>query len=210
MKFFEDQFNNPLTPEQLAALNAEEGTKVLHPKPEHVGMQLGDRGVYLGTWTPTERDGSSIGKNFYVFAAPMDLMDDSGEVLVAEFKETAQQVAALTNWNGHNGSPLANDQDLCTALKERKYGGEWVIPPLQIVNGQNYNLKQEFPNNYFALKDYVPPKNAFLKNIYWSCTQYAYIPTMVCAASLRTGDLWCGEWTLDRNPCRVCRFEPAP
>ncbi len=103
------------------------------PAKLQIGRTFEDKGVFIGTWEPTGKNGSSLGKIFNVFAAPEDLTDDKGQKLMLTFNQATTHVAKMKNWHGHDGGDFANQDALIKALRKDSYKGEWVIPPIEMM-----------------------------------------------------------------------------
>jgi len=65
------------------------------------GQLVPGKGIFIGEWTPKERDGETLSETFNVFAAPNDLMDVSTGMVAFTYDITRRRIAALKNWYGH-------------------------------------------------------------------------------------------------------------
>lgn len=154
------------------------GTKLL--KTSQIGQMIPGKGVYMGQWQPKDRKGNSLGKTFAVYAAPEDLMDESGKKLVATFQDTAKRVTALKNWHGHDGGDFANDTALYQGLAVGSAVGKWFIPTRDLLAGTN--LSKVHADNLYANKDKGDLKGTFTITDnssglecpvwYWSSTEH--------------------------------------
>src|SRR5262249_18712121 len=88
-------------------------------------------GIYVGIYQPCDSAGTSLGLAFNVIAAPADLGDVCG------YAQTVEAVAGLSNWNGYNGENYGCEREILQALKEGKYNGGWIIPPQELLTGEN-------------------------------------------------------------------------
>lgn len=106
------------------------------PKPVEVvpkGPEIGDlvegEGVYLGRYEPKDESDVSIGKIFNIYAAPEDLTQEK-----TSYDKSQATLATLKNWHGHDGANYGGAAQIINALSLGKYKGEWVIPPIEIVD----------------------------------------------------------------------------
>jgi hypothetical protein len=165
----------PLTAKEMARLKAEE--KFM----ENVvpGKKMPDGTVYVGRYSPTDRDGNSLRQAFNVFAAKEDLSGGP-----SKYSDTVRHLAGLKGWNGYNGAGYANDTEFYDALRSGTYKGEWIIPTIDILQGSDVDKKATTPDNIFARSDDGAFRNTFNKTKtggvyghvvdcpvrYWSCT----------------------------------------
>jgi hypothetical protein len=200
---------------EVEAEAAAEAEAIRNPQ---IGQLIKSKGIFMGPWEPKDRNGTSLGKKFNVFASFHDLTNASGKSAILKFKEAAEQVAGLRNWNGHDGGDFENDTALHNALKDGSAVGKWFIPPLELLYGKDANEKLVRPgNNLYELRDtgdfkgtFFAAKDMGLADWYWSCTE----------SRSNSSDAWIacfsdGGSVLDLKRsfslrCRPCRVELAP
>lgn len=93
------------------------------------GDLVADQGIYLGKYSPIDRDGISLGKTFNVFAAPQDLPERMTYV------DTVKFIAELVDWYGFNGTNYPTDKEIYAALNDGSYDGGWIIPTRELLVG---------------------------------------------------------------------------
>jgi hypothetical protein len=182
-----------------------------------VGQTIPGKGIYLGVWQPKDRDGTSLGKAFNVYAAPEDLTDKSGKRTLLTFKKTAKRITALRNWHGHDGGNYENDTALYTALANGSYKGEWFIPTRDLLLGSDIDGNKVQSDNLYASKDKRDFKGTFIitgtgshgnyPEYYWSLAEHRDFSYFVWCARLADGG---GGWSnkdLSRQSCRPVRVE---
>ncbi len=205
------------TEKQKAAAEAraaEEALKNLRP-----GFRAGDKGIFVGTWQPKDRDGKSLGKTFNVFAAPTDLdpPDTSGKNC-RQFVEAAEELGKRRNWHGHDGIQLGSDAALYNALKNGSAVGKWFIPPRDLLHGKDVDGKVVQDKHLYGLQNEGDFKGTFttedksssnFPDRYWSCTEHRDTSSHVWAVRFSGGDAnWFGKDDI-RLSCRPCRVELA-
>ena len=129
-----------------------------------IGQLIPGKGIYLGIWSPKDREGVSLSKTFNVFAAPYDLgLDENGqgkkrlfkskrdEKLIAPYDYTVGTVAAMKNLMGHKGADYKNDTELYDALRSGAYKGEWFIPPRDLVDGKDVDGNKVQNDNLYSI-----------------------------------------------------------
>jgi len=116
-------------------------------EPEIGAKSEDDQGVYIGQYSPKDRDGRSLGKIFNVFAAPQDLPD------TMKYVDAVKHIAALNNWYGFDGTNYATDKELYQALDNGSYNGGWIIPTRDLLYGKDVNGNAIQPDNLYAYKD---------------------------------------------------------
>ena len=194
---------------------AEEALKNLRP-----GHLAGDKGIFIGTWQPKDRDGRSLGKTFNVFAAPEDLdpSDTSGKNC-RTFENAAKEVGNRRNWHGHDGIFCENDTALYSALKDGSAIGKWFIPTRELLHGKDIDGKDSRDKHLYGLQNEGDLKGTFtteddapspmIPNRYWSCTERRGYSTDVWIVRFSDGG---GGWNykgINRMSCRPCRVELA-
>lgn len=175
-------------------------------------------GIFLGHYTPRDRDGHTLGKVFDVFAAPEDLTDESGVRAIFKYVEAVTRVTALKGWHGSDGGSYVSDTQLYAALKDGSYRGEWVIPPRDLLDGMDVDENQTQPDNLVAHRN----KGAFSGTFtmaasgsgypswYWSSTEKRDHPSYVYCVRLSYDH---GDWDPkdgDRLSCRPVRLVEVP
>ena len=180
-------------------------------------------GVFVGTWIcPT------LSKNFNVFAAPEDLVDEKRTRLLLSFNDAITRVAALQNWHGHNGSLYERENDFYRALAAGSYKGEWFIPTYEFLAGRNnYNTATNSANilaqykigsfkHDLAVVEQVSGSD--FTGWYWSSSvphrkdngrSYPDFRWGVCFEDGK-GDTCVSKFDNPRLNCRVIRLVPAP
>lgn len=194
---------------------AEEALKNLR-----VGYKAGDKGIFIGTWKPKDRDGKSLGKTFNVFAAPEDLdPSDTSGANCRQFVEAAQEVGKRRNWHGHDGIYCENDAALYNALKDGSAIGKWFIPTRDLLHGKDIDgnvvrdkhllgLQNEGDfKGTFTTDDNAPSPN--YPNYYWSCTEHRGNSAGVWGVRFSDGDDGWITKASGRLSCRPCRVELA-
>ena len=201
---------------------------------DDIGKEIKGEGIYLGTYTPVDRDGVSLKKVFNVFAAPEDLFIEGSEPVsflqnifkttkatttqrIETFKyvDALKHVKVLKNFHGHDGTDYATDKELYAALKDGAYNGGWIIPTRDILHGKDVDGKNTTPDNILAHKDKGSLKGTFkmatsngsdCPHWYWSSTQHPDLSS--CVYSVRFSDGHQG-WDLNdtnRLSCRPVRL----
>lgn len=123
----------PLPPEVTGAMvqEMERRYDLRHPPPPpppKPGDLVPGQGIYLGQYTPKDRDGNSLSKTFNVFAAPEDLPERMTYIGAVEY------IAQLKNWHGHDGTNYATDKEFYDAVKNGSYNGGWIVPTYGILS----------------------------------------------------------------------------
>jgi len=184
-----------------------------------IGQLVEGKGVYVGIWAPEDRDGTSLGEIFDLYAAPEDVQNNKGKRLLLTFNEAVDHVAALQDYYGHDGfnhdgSGLTEDEVLYEALKTGSYKGEWFIPPKDALKNNLYE------NHHIgALKGTLMPSKSRTINIlirnylscwYWSCTGHG--SSSVWIQSFTSGDVSRDpkDTYLATQSTRLVRAEPRP
>jgi hypothetical protein len=156
-------------------------------KPGDLLEELG--GIYLGIYEPRDTGGNSLGLTFNVIAAPCDLRKNPAGVLT--FADTVKAVAALSNWHGYSGENYACAREIYQALKDGSYKGGWIIPPIELLAGQNLNHFMQ-PDNMFRYKDQGAFAGTFttentggigMPQVYWSTTEPCGDPSRIVSCS---------------------------
>ena len=156
-----------------AALIFDAMTEKLEP-----GHKMPDGTIFIGVYTPIDRQGNSLHKTFNAFAAPQDL----GKAV--RYTDAVKHIKTVYGPKNTFVTKDMTDEDLFKALHEGRYDGEWFIPPHELLYAQSPTDLKVAPHNVFSLKDKTLLKGAF-KNIsqpynphsvdnshfYWTCTK---------------------------------------
>jgi hypothetical protein len=192
----------------------EDAKKNLRP-----GYKAGDRGVFVGTVEPKDRNGKSLGVKLNLFAAPEDLYpaDTSGKNC-RTFVDTAKEIGNRPD--GLKLDPEHYEEGLIAAIKDRSAFGKWIIPFREWVDGKDrdgtvvleknnlYALRNEGDfSGKFTTEDKAP--SPMIPNRYWSCTEHRDYSTHVWDVRFSDGDDDWGNKGNDRLSCRPCRVELA-
>ena len=186
------------------------------------GQLLSSKGIYLGKWEPTSRDGVLIGKIFNVLAAPEDLPEKM------PYEKIIEDVRNLKNWHGYDGADFVDDYDISYILETGIYNGGWVIPPYELLSGAKASLSETRTSaiiqlaNFFDCKEKGAFRDSFLKasgsknpDDYegFYCSSTPDIDFDFCSRSMRLAD------GVSRSPrkfepkhllsCRPVRFVPV-
>lgn len=174
------------------------------------GQKMPDGTVYLGRYTPKDRDGNSLSKTFNVFAAPNDLPKTMAYV------EAIEYVAGLKNWNGYDGTNYPTDEEIYAALKDGSYNGGWIIPPHEILCGKDTDGGTTTPDNLYACRNGGAFKGTFRDVAsgnnsiwYWSSTENRVEPSHLWNVRFSDGKR---EWNHNKElrlSCRPVRLVPA-
>jgi len=195
-------------------------------KNPQIGQEIEGKGVFVGTWTPKDRDGNSLNKTFNLFAAPEDLTDSptnaGGKKALRTLKKTVAHVADLKGWHGHDGfnhnvRGKSEDEALYDALRDGSYNGEWFIPTKDIVHGKDIDGNQVQADNLYAHKDKGALQGTFTTASgsdsalwYLSCTQHRELASGVYVVAFTVGF---GGWDHKAHSSlsgRVVRAELRP
>ena len=134
--------------------------------PSQIGQTIQGEGVFLGRWELRNEEGKSLGRVFNVFAAPEDLTDENGVPATRTLSATFAYLSGLKNWHGHDGSKFTKESDLRSALLEETYDGGWIVPPLELVNGEDLKENHVQPDNMMVHKDKGDLKGTFTDDYY--------------------------------------------
>lgn len=144
------------------------------------GQLIPGKGVFLGEWSPKDRKGRSLKKNYNLYAAPHDLgFDENGQGsrLATGLSDAVQAVGKITDLMGHSGAKYKNDAQLYKALRSDAYKGEWFIPPRDVVYGTDLvghkqldNLYQHRDKGKFV-NSFAAASGSELPLWYWTCSE---------------------------------------
>lgn len=184
------------------------------------GQLIPGKGIFVGVWSPKDRNGNSLNKTFNLFAAPHDLgLDENGQGTkqILRYNDAVKCVSGIRNLMGHHGADYKNDTKLYVALKDGSYKGEWFIPTLDMIVGTDIDNKKIQADTLFAHKDKDAFKNTFTlarssdgAYWYWSCSERRERPSAVHVVRLSDGyEIWIRK---DNNSlaCRPLRAELRP
>lgn len=186
---------------------AERALRELQP-----GQKMSDGTIYLGQYTPVDRDGNSLSKTFNVFAAPEDLPE------MMTYVGTVARIARLRDWHGHDGTPYEDDTQIYAALRDGSYTGGWIIPTIDILYGKDVDGRGAMSDNILAHKNKGSFKSTFKTAAsgdpvhpgwYWSSTERRENAVTVWVVRLSDGT---GVWNHrdgNRLSCRPVRLVPA-
>ena len=181
-------------------------------EPQAPGQKMPDGTIYLGRYSPKDREGNSLSKTFNVFAAPEDLPK------MMTYLDTVKYIAGLKNWNGYDGTNYANDKEIYAALKNKTYRGGWIIPTRDILDGKNVDFENTTPDNLCAHKDKGAFKGTFKTAVtsgstcslsYLSSTEHSEYSNGVCDIRLLDGSY---DWNYKDSfalSCRLVRLVPV-
>jgi hypothetical protein len=176
------------------------------------GELFSGKGVFLGIWSPHDRDGVSLGKTFNLYAAPHDLgLDENGRGAkrLLTYAEALKHVSEIRSLMGHDGADYKNDTELYAALKNGSYKGEWFIPARDSIVGTDIDDIQIQTDTLFAHKDKGAFENTFAlvsgsdsAGWYWSCSERREDPSTVYDVRLSDGNV---DWDHKDRISLSCR-----
>jgi hypothetical protein len=188
---------------------------------------MSDGTVFVGVYTPKDRDGKSLGKTFNLFAMPYDLgLDEKGQgsKLVIKFEDTVRAVARIKNFLGSDGfnydvENKTPDQALYDGLLDGTALNKWFIPTREMIAGTDIEGEPVQSDNLFAHKDKGAFKNTFTlvasgsdcSNWSWSCSELRDRPVpSVHVVRMSDGTVGWAWKDLFSMPCRPLRAELRP
>ena len=179
------------------------------------GTLIEGKGVYVGTWEPTDNNNRTLGKVFDLYAAPEDIRNNSGNNLLMTFNDAVRHVAGLRNWHGHDGNNFANEEAVTQAVRTNPgLLAKWFIPTKEILHGKNAQGTKVQPNNLYDHRTKMPRGAEFVTNAsgsddarwYWSCTEHPDNSSYVSNVHFTDGDDdWYGKggYELSVRPVRA-------
>jgi len=195
----------------------EEEEALKNPTP---GRLVPGQGVYLGQYSPKDRDGKSLGKIFNVYAAPEDLPS------TMQYVDAVKHIAKLKGWHGFDGTNYATDKEIYKALKDGSYKGGWIIPTRELLVGTEPDGETGVrkgtiiqPDNLFDHQNKGAFKGTFktaaasgsvYPDWYWSSTENCDLPSFVWFVRFSDGGV---VWHLKdrfRLSCRPVRVVEVP
>ena len=190
-----------------------------------IGELIEGKGIYVGVWEPKNRQGVSLNKKYHVFAAPQDLTNSSNRHVAMTFLEAAREMGLKRNWCSHDGltvpaNAIENGYEayLYGMLKDNTYRGQWFIPTLEILRGQNANGDPVEAGNLFDCREqgaFAQEKYTLMRGgntnpyWYWSCTEDHHYPRQAYSARFIDGKVDSDAKNRQPLSCRPCRLEPA-
>jgi hypothetical protein len=160
-----------------------------------IGKLIAGKGIFVGGWEPKGRTGRSLGQTFYVLAAPQDLTDASGKKLLLRFDQAVEEVASR---NG--GRRFGNEIELCEAIEDRSYRGEWFIPPREVARTLYDNKDRGALKGTFTTTASYPDCGDW----YWSSTEYRGYSSNVWTVRFSDGNIDWNNKADCRLSCRPC------
>ncbi len=165
-----------------------------------VGKFYKGEGIFIGEWSPKDTEGESLNKTFNLFAAPKDLVG------ATTFNKTIEKISKLNIYQNYPCAALKNDTDLYNAIINDTYKGEWFIPTMPILIG-NENLLTSNDNiissgSLYIIKDERALKGTFnsinkgagdFSHCYWSITEDGLNPISIGNVDFLNGD---EDWDL--------------
>jgi len=170
---------------------------IVDPRTLEIGQVVEGKGVYQGTWSPSDSNGRSLGKTFDLYAAPEDIRDDSGDNLLMTFNDAVRHVSRLQNWHGHNGGNFENDKAVMQAVRKNPEQLEnWFISTREILHGQNADGEKVQDDHLYGNREKMPSGGEFvtrnngsgLAHCYWSCTEHREHASSVYVIAFTDGD----------------------
>jgi hypothetical protein len=228
MRLLEQQFQNPLSPEEIARVKREEEVALAaeQARKERAAtralmstVRSGDvvpgKGVYVGIWAPRDENGESLKSEYYVFGAPEDL-EKRGKRLW-NFNEASAELASRKRWAGFDGRSFSNHRELYKSLADGSYDGEWLIPPLEIVDSFRNEDMWKHGGSLYDVKNRGAFAGSFSvsgeMNWYWTCTEYPKIEGRMLTIDFDPHNLNNTNWAFKesiRMNVRPCRLERVP
>ena len=179
---------------------------------QEITIQGVNQGVFFGQY-------KILGEIFNAFAAPQDLTDASGNKETYKYVDAVKRIAALKNWNGHDGTSYETDKDLHKALKDKTYNGGWFIPTRELLVGTDVNGSTNVQkDNLYTHKDKGALKGTFTTaaasgsvypDWYWSSTEGRDDSSGVHIVRFSDGNEGWPRKDGGRLSCRPVRLVPA-
>ena len=201
---------------------------------EH-GKFYENEGIFTTLWVPQYADGNRLSIECEVFAAKKDLKEVRNAYGPMTYIDSVKAVAALRNLDGHEGGDFANENAIVDGIDKavKRYVkqrgqpspgvwfqpagvGRWLIPPLAILNGRQYNKngnkwEKISDDNLYDLRDVGEFENNFIKhdadtsNYYWSSTKSRQNESQMEVVRFSDGDLGYTSRHNVRLSCRPVR-----
>ena len=183
-----------------------------------IGCWVEDKGIYQGTWEPTDEKGKSLGSVFNLYAAPEDLKNIHGKNLLLTFNKAIRHIAKLKNWHGHSGSNLKSVEDIRRAVQSNPEKlSSWFIPNKEILHGYDSSNKKLQINNLYNNKEEMPKNSEFVTiekinhaHLYWSCTKHEKHFLDMYAINFTDGSPVWGQRHISKFSTRPVRAELRP
>ena len=178
--------------------------QAVDPRTLSIGQLIEGKGVYVGTWEPTDNNGRTLGKVFDLYAAPEDIRKGNGDNLLMTFNKAVKHVAGLQNWHGHNGGNFENEKAVIQAVRNNPDAlRNWFIPTREILHGQNTNGDKVQRDNLYDHRGKMPRGSEFVTKSgsgfarwYWSCTEGRVVSSRVYVVAFSVG---LGDWVYTGN-----------
>lgn len=187
------------------------------PQPED---GVGQAGIEICVWRP-RNDLPTM----RVFVAPRDLTDSDGNPLYATFQDASAVLCNIKGLLSHDGASFGAgyERDLFLAMQKEQYQGQWVVPPVAVLEElDNYLMKQP-QGVHLAYSFGARTAGGRAVKTYGSCTPIASCgvqPSLIggpppdCSNTVRTVSLATGNksWATElqsRTLWRAVRFAPA-
>jgi hypothetical protein len=208
-------FRRKLVAGGLSETEADRAVRALRDQaPPETGRFIPRKGIYIGTWEPQDNSGRTLGRTFDLYAAPEDIRNGSGNLLMP-FNEAVRHVAGLRNYHGHDGGDFANEKAILEAVRNDPAAlGKWFIPTKEILHGRNVKGEKIQAANLYDSRNTGDFKNTFVTKSgsgyarwYWSLTELPDYPSFVCDVFFAFGDVDWDRKDLRDLSSRVVRAE---
>jgi hypothetical protein len=171
---------------EILAKPPEPPKPVFDPSQLEAGKLIEGKGIYLGTWEPKDNSGRTLGKIFDIYAAPEDIRNGSGNLLMT-FNNAVKHVASLRNYHGHDGGNIANEKAILEAVRNNPAAlAQWFLPTKELLHGKTSGGDKIQPANLYDSRNTGAFKNTFITKSgsgfalwYWSLTELPDIPSFV-------------------------------
>lgn len=192
-----------------------------------IGKFYKNKGIYQGTWEPTDEKGRPLGKIFDWYAARTDIKDNSKNILMTpnmSFNRAVQRIAKLKNWDGHDGIKIKNHKNLLKIIRKNPEKlSNWFVPPLDLLKGEDVNGNKVLKTNLFDNRNKMPQDSRFVTqasnrpqiidaaftHIYHSCTERkdGILSSKTCDVDFSSGNTNCHYKNDFRSSTRPVRAE---
>jgi hypothetical protein len=126
------------------------------------GTLIEGEGVYLGTWEPKDNIGRTLGKIFDIYAAPEDIRNGSGNLLMS-FNNAVEHVAGLRNYHGYDGGNFANEKAILDAVRNNPAAlAQWFLPTKELLHGKTSGGDKIQPANLYDSRNTGAFNNTFI------------------------------------------------
>lgn len=190
---------------------------VFDPSQPEAGQWTEGKGVYLGTWEPKDKNGRTLGKIFDIYAAPEDIRNGSGNLLMT-FNNAVKHIASLRNYHGHDGGNFANQDAVLEAVRNNPAALEkWFLPTKELLHGKTIYGDITITANLYDSRNTGAFKDTFMTKSgsghalwYWSLTEHPDDPSGVYGVDFTDGDDGWGRKDDYELSSRVVRAELRP